>query len=66
MKRADEVRLEFIKGQFQELGFKGADLENRARLFLYYEAFEPMMFAKSDPDTAKKLIKLRHELLTKR
>ena len=66
VKRADEVRLGFIKGQFKKLGFKGADLENRARLFLYYEAFEPMMFAKSDPDTAKKLIKLRHELLTKR
>jgi AcrR family transcriptional regulator len=65
VKRADEMRLGFITELFHEVGFRGADLENRARLFLYYEAFEPMMFAKSDPDADGNLVKLRHELLTK-
>ncbi|MEM7464385.1 MAG: TetR/AcrR family transcriptional regulator [Pseudomonadota bacterium] len=66
VRRADEIRLEFISSLFEQLGFEGEELEARARMLLYYEAFEPMMFAKPDSETSKKLIAIRHGLLTAR
>ncbi|MCP4384411.1 MAG: TetR/AcrR family transcriptional regulator [Hyphomicrobiales bacterium] len=62
-RRADETRLAYIANLFRSAGFTGAEVENRARLLLYYEAFEPMMFARASPDKETELIKLRHELL---
>jgi AcrR family transcriptional regulator len=66
VRQADKVRLDYIRSLFEAIGFEGNELESRARMFLYYEAFEPMMLEKSDPKTEKNLIALRHRLLTNR
>ena len=64
MRRADEIRLGYITSLFEAAGFEGLDLENRARLFLYAEAFEPMMFVRPSPEAEPDLVRERHSLLT--
>ncbi len=64
VRRADEIRLEYIKSLFKAAGFEGLELENRARLFLYYEAFEPMMFERQSAKKEDALIDRRLEFLT--
>jgi len=54
----------FVTDEGGAAGLHGLDLGNRARLFLCYEAFEPIMFAKSKPEAEDALIELRHRLLT--
>ena len=62
---ADKIRLDFIRSQFEKIGFKGLDLENRSRLFLYYAMTEPVFFDSPDKKTAQKLDQVRLEFLTK-
>ncbi|MFA9476584.1 MAG: TetR/AcrR family transcriptional regulator [Filomicrobium sp.] len=64
VRQADKERLTYIKSLLGEAGFKGLDLENRARLLLYYEAFQPMMFAKPKAEDEDALTELRHRLLS--
>ena len=63
VRQADEIRLGYAKSLFKAAGFKGLDLENRVRLFLYYEAFEPMMFVRQGSKKEDALIDRRLELL---
>ena len=37
VRETDELRLDFQRSLFLEMGFEALDAENRARLFLYYE-----------------------------
>jgi AcrR family transcriptional regulator len=62
---ADKIRLDFIRSQFEKIGFKSLDLENRSRLFLYYAMTEPVFFNPPDEKTAKKLDQVRLKFLTK-
>lgn len=62
---ADKIRLDFIRSQFEKIGFKGLDLENRSRLFLYYAMTEPAFFDSPDEKTAQKLDQVRLKFLTK-
>jgi AcrR family transcriptional regulator len=62
--QVDEVRLDFIRSQFQELGFSGMDAENRARLFLHYEMADPNMYYNTSPEHESSLLELRHKFLT--
>ncbi len=64
IEQVDEARLGAIQSRFTALGFRGADAENRARLFLYYEAAAPAMFAKLSPKRDEQLLLERHRLLT--
>lgn len=64
LKEADSIRLDFIRSQFDEIGFKGLDLENRSRLFLYYAMTEPAFFDPPDNETAWKLDQVRLNFLT--
>ena len=64
VQETDEIRLGFIRELFAEAGFSGDDLENRARLFYYYEMADPMVFAKQPKELEDALIALRHRLLT--
>jgi len=64
VKKADETRLNFIRSHFQTLGFEGLDLENRSRLFLYYEMSEFAFFAPPDDDTEQQLDEIRLNFLT--
>ena len=64
VQETDEIRLGFIRELFAEAGFSGDDLENRARLFYYYEMADPMVFAEQPKELEDALIALRHRLLT--
>ena len=62
---ADKIRLDFIRSQFEKIGFEGLDLENRCRLFLYYAMTEPAFFDPLDEKTTQKLDQVRLKFLTK-
>ena len=62
---ADKIRLDFIRSQFKKIGFKGLDLENRSRLYLYYAMTEPAFFDRPDEKSAQKLDQVRLKFLTK-
>jgi len=64
VERVDQVRLDQIQELFAGLGFSGLDLENRARLFLYFEMGAPAMFAGPTPERDEELLKERHRFLT--
>ena len=65
VREADKIRLDFIRNQFEKIGFKGLDLENRSRLFLYYAMIEPAFFDPLDEKTTQKLDQVRLKFLTK-
>ena len=65
LQEVDEVRLEFIRSQFEGLGFAGLDAENRARLFLYYEMAAPGVFPPLSPEEDDALLVERHRFLTR-
>lgn len=58
------IRMEFLEGTFQELGFRGDDLKMRTRLFVCYHSWERPMFWKESKNTLRKLIRKRVDLLT--
>jgi len=64
VEQVDQVRLDQIQGLFAALGFTGLDLENRARLFLYFEMGAPAMFAGPSPERDEELLQERHRFLT--
>ena len=61
---ADKIRLDFIRCQFEKVGFKGLDLENRSRLFLYYAMTEPAFFDPPSDEMAQQLDQIRLKFLT--
>ena len=64
LEQVDGVRLDYIRSLFEGLGFTGLELENRARLFLYYEAARPAMFVGLPPEQDDELLLERHRFLT--
>jgi AcrR family transcriptional regulator len=66
VKKVDKIRLDFVRSQFQKLGFEGLDLENRSRLHLYYSMTKPEFFDPPNDETAKQLDELRLNFLTAR
>ena len=64
VEQVDQVRLDFIRSQFEGLGFSGRDSENRARLCLYYEVASPAIFARLSANESEELLLERHRLLT--
>ena len=64
VKKADKIRLGFIRNQFEKMGFEGLDLENRSRLFLYYAMTEPAFFDPPDEETSLLLDQIRFDFLT--
>lgn len=62
LRQVDMIRLQTIRQLFEALGFKGVELENRARLFLYYEIAAPAMFLDGS-DSDRRLME-RHRFLT--
>lgn len=66
VRHVDEERLEFIRSQFDALGFDQLEAESRARQFLFYEMAEPAVLAEQSPELEEKLLLARHALLTER
>jgi AcrR family transcriptional regulator len=64
VRETDKIRLDFIRIQFEKIGFKGLDLENRSRLFLYYSMTKPAFFNPPDKKTNHELDKIRLSFLT--
>jgi len=64
VREADKIRLDFIRSQFEKIGFEGLELENRSRLFLYYAMTEPAFFDPPDGKTALLLDQVRLDFLT--
>ena len=60
-----DQRLSWIRQMFRELGFKGADLEMRTRLFVGYHSWERTAFPHQSKAQAKRLIKRRIDLLVR-
>lgn len=66
VKQADEIRLDFIRSQFLNMGFRGLDAENRARLLLHYEMANPAIHYDSTAEDDEILLEMRHDLLTRK
>ena len=64
VEQVDQARLDFVRSQFEALGFSGLDAENRARLYLYYEMAAPAMFAAPSAEHDDELLEQRHRFLT--
>jgi len=60
------VRFEFVRGLFRELGFTGAELEMRTRLFVCYQSWERTMYWREPKQNLRRLIKKRVDLLTRK
>ena len=66
VKEVDEMRIGFLRELFGEIGFEGLDLENRARLYLFYSMSEPTFFYPLDDSTVIQLAEERLEFLTRK
>ena len=55
-------RLEFLRSIFAKLGFRGRQLEMRARLFVTYHTWEQVMCEDLTKDERRSLLRLRHRL----
>jgi AcrR family transcriptional regulator len=64
VKKANDLRVDFIGKAFSELGFTGDDLEMRTMLFACYHTWEASMFQGVSRKRRKELIGKRLDLLT--
>jgi len=61
-----EKRTAFVRGFFTRLGFRGLRADIRTRLTLCYLSWEPNMYPDESEARRLNLLKLQHELLTKK
>jgi AcrR family transcriptional regulator len=61
-----QMRLGYIREAFSELGFRGDELEMRARLYVCYHSWEAAMFGNDSERKLGRLQKLRLKLLTRK
>lgn len=61
-----EMRLDFSRDIFRELGFKGVELEVRTRMFIGYHVWERLTFQTESKKELRKYIKAKAALLTKK
>jgi len=66
VRKADKLRLDFIRGTLEELGFEGDEAEMRAMVFVGYNASESSMFPGVSRRRRRSLIASRIEMLTRR
>jgi hypothetical protein len=64
VRKVYQRRLKFVEGAFAKLGFRGPELEMRARLFVCYHSWESTAFEKLPRLKHQRLLKLRLRLLT--
>ena len=64
VKKSNNLRVDFTREAFSELGFAGDDLEMRTMLFACYHTWEASMFASVSRKRRKELIAKRVDLLT--
>ena len=64
VKKANKLRMDFIRKAFSELGFTGDDLEMRTMLFACYHTWEATMFPGVSRKRRRELIGKRLDFLT--
>ncbi len=64
--KVNNLRMNYIRSVFSELGFRGDDLEMRAMLYVVYVSWERPMFGKYNQQKWEKLKKRRIELLIRK
>ncbi|UCH75309.1 MAG: TetR/AcrR family transcriptional regulator [Rhodospirillales bacterium] len=64
VRRVYGERCDFVRRAFQELGFRGIDLDIRARLFLAYHTWERAMFEDGSPEEQARRVAAELDLLT--
>jgi len=64
VKKANRLRLDFVRKALPELGFKGEDLEMRTMLFVGYHSWESPMFREISRKRRREQIARRVDLLT--
>lgn len=65
VRRTDRQRLAFVRSLFAEMGFSGAELEMRTRLFVVYQSLELGFFDNVSEERYQEMMKRRHALLTR-
>ncbi len=65
VRKVDKLRFAYIRQIFHEMGFRGADLDLRTRLFVVYHNSEPGLQLPPSGLGEDKEIKLRHAFLTR-
>ena len=65
LKKVVNMRLDYLRAIFAELGFKGDELEMRTLLFVCYHSWEATMFPNLSDHKHTKLQKLRYEYFIK-
>jgi AcrR family transcriptional regulator len=66
IRRVYQRRLSFVTELFQHLGFRGQELEMRARLFVVYHSWQQTYSPKDTKAKRAAMRKLRHALLVKK
>ena len=66
VKNTDEQRISFIQNLFQEMGFEGQEMEMRANTLVTVHAMEHGLLIKRTTEERLEMLKLHHEMLTRR
>jgi len=66
VRHVTRARLNFARSIFSELGFRGRQLEMRARLFVGYHTWEQATFLDLSKNERRAFLRLRHKLLVSR
>lgn len=61
--KVNDIRMDFIRNAFAELGFTGSDLELRTTLLVCYQTAEKFVFPEFSPVKRKAMRKRRLELI---
>ena len=63
-RRVNRMRLDFVRAAFEELGFRGDDLEIRAMMFTCYYSWEKQMYRDMSQRRRRALIGKQIRFLT--
>jgi hypothetical protein len=66
VRKVDESRYAFVRSIFKDMGFSGRELEMRTRTFAVYESLDHTWFIRATKAERRKMLKLRHRLLTRK
>lgn len=65
VKKVDEFRFNYVRSLFEEIGFKGEELEMRTLIFVIFHSMEPGFFAGISGKRRLNQFKLRHAFFTR-
>ena len=65
VQKVDEMRYEYVRSLFNEMGFQGDELEMRTITFVVFHSMDSGLYFKSSKKERQKLIELRHSFFTR-